>query len=141
MAFKKILIYVQGCEKRKPKHLYMDWMKIITKKLTFLNLDSYLIYRVAVEHRALNPALLHLILGHTCMALTPDLETMFLEALNTSQIYPISSKVRFVKGLANSILTYVPKMIHIRPNKFDKASRLNLQMTLSYEKEIPLSKW
>ena len=26
------------------------------------------------------------------------------------------SKVRFVKGLANSILTYVPNMIHICPN-------------------------
>ena len=41
------------------------------------------------------------------MALTLDLETLFLEAINTSQIYPITSKVHFVKGLANSNLTYV----------------------------------
>ena len=51
------------------------------------------------------------------MALTLELETLFLETLNTSQIYQITNKVRFVKGLANSILTYVPKMIHICPNR------------------------
>ena len=50
------------------------------------------------------------------MYLTLELETLFLEALNTSYIYPITSKVRFVKGLANSILTCVPNMIHICPN-------------------------
>ena len=44
------------------------------------------------------------------MALTLELETLFLKALNTSQIYPITSKVRFVKGLANSKLTYVPNI-------------------------------
>ena len=37
------------------------------------------------------------------MTLTFKLETLFLEALNTSYIYPITSKVRFVKGLANYI--------------------------------------
>ena len=41
------------------------------------------------------------------MALTLNLETLFLEVLNTSWIYLITSKVRFVKGLVNSILTYV----------------------------------
>ena len=41
------------------------------------------------------------------MTLTLDLETLFLEALNTSWIYPITSKVRFVKELADYILTYV----------------------------------
>ena len=50
------------------------------------------------------------------MGLTPELETLFLEALNTSQIYPIISKVHFIKRLVNSILTYVPNMIHICPN-------------------------
>ena len=50
------------------------------------------------------------------MDLTIELETLFLEALNISWIYPITSKVHFVKGLANSILTYVPNMIHICPN-------------------------
>ena len=44
------------------------------------------------------------------MVLTLDLETLFLEALNTSYIYPITSKVRFVKGLTNSNLTYVPNI-------------------------------
>ena len=41
------------------------------------------------------------------MALTLDFETLFFEALNTSYIYLIISKVRFVKELANSNLTYV----------------------------------
>ena len=50
------------------------------------------------------------------MALTLGLELLFFEALNTSYIYPITSKVCFVKGLVNSILTYVPNMIHICPN-------------------------
>ena len=31
-------------------------------------------------------------------------------------MYPNTSKVCFVKGLANSILTYVPNMIHLCPN-------------------------
>ena len=53
------------------------------------------------------------------MALALEIETLFLEALNTSYIYLITSKVRFVKGLANSILKYVPNMIHICPNIFD----------------------
>ena len=44
------------------------------------------------------------------MALTLELETLFLEALNTSKIYPITSKVCFVKGLAKSKLTYVPNI-------------------------------
>ena len=50
------------------------------------------------------------------MALTLEDETLFLEVLNTSWIYPITSEVRFVKGLVYSILTYVPSMIHICPN-------------------------
>ena len=50
------------------------------------------------------------------MVLTLELEILLLEALNISYIYPITSKVRFVKGLANSILTYAPNMIHICPN-------------------------
>ena len=37
------------------------------------------------------------------MVLTLILETLFLEALNTSKIYLITSKVRFVKRLANYI--------------------------------------
>ena len=37
------------------------------------------------------------------MALTLELEALFLEALNTSEIYPITSKVCFVKGLTNYI--------------------------------------
>ena len=52
------------------------------------------------------------------MALILDLNNMFLEVLNTFWIYPNTSKVRFVKRLANSKLTYVPNMIHICPNIF-----------------------
>jgi len=50
------------------------------------------------------------------MVLTFGFELLFLEALNTSWIYPITSKVCFVKGLANFTLTYIPNMIHICPN-------------------------
>ena len=42
-------------------------------------------------------------LGQTCMTSTLELETRFHEILNTSQIYPNTNKVRFVKGLANYI--------------------------------------
>ena len=49
------------------------------------------------------------------MSLTLRLETLFLEVLNTSYIYQITSKMRFVKGLVNSTLTYIPNMIHICP--------------------------
>ena len=37
------------------------------------------------------------------MALILELKTLFLEALNTSLIYPNTSKVRFVNGLSNYI--------------------------------------
>ena len=50
------------------------------------------------------------------MALTLELEILFLEVLNISYIYQIISKVHFVKGLTNFILTYVSNMIHICPN-------------------------
>ena len=46
---------------------------------------------------------LHLFLGQIFMALTLDINNMFLEVLNLSQIYPITSKVHFVKGLTNYI--------------------------------------
>ena len=50
------------------------------------------------------------------MVLTLGLETLLFEVLNTFEIFPITSKMRFVKGLTNSILTYVSNMIHICPN-------------------------
>ena len=50
-ALEIILIYVQGCEKRKPKHTFMDWMKIWTENLNFINLDRYPIYWATVEPR------------------------------------------------------------------------------------------
>ena len=77
-----------------------------------------LIYRVAVEPLAKTAFqgsiddwlssfneqhFLHLNLGQTCMALTLEFETRFLEVLNTSLIYQNTSKVRFVKVLANYI--------------------------------------
>ena len=46
-------------------------------------------------------ALFSLNLGQTYMGLTLDLETKFLKVLNA--FYPNTSKVRFVKGLANYI--------------------------------------
>ena len=41
MTFKIILIYVQGCEKRKLKHISTNWIEISFKKLNFINLDRY----------------------------------------------------------------------------------------------------
>ena len=38
-ALKTILIYVWGCEKRKPKRILMDWMKNNSEKLRFINLN------------------------------------------------------------------------------------------------------
>ena len=38
-ALKTILIYVYGCEKRKPKHTLTDWIEISSKKLNFINLN------------------------------------------------------------------------------------------------------
>ena len=72
---------------------------------------------LAVEFQ--NPALSHLILGQTFMALTLELETLFLEALNTSYIYPITSKVGFVKRLANYINYWHMFLTsnHICPNR------------------------
>ena len=43
------------------------------------------------------------------MALTFDLNNMFIEVLNPSYIYQITSKVHFVKRLANYI-KYVPNI-------------------------------
>ena len=116
-ALKIILIYVQSCEKRKLKHIIMDWMKNSPKKMSFINLNRYLSVELLSSHWIQTTLSLdrcqlssfneqhfsHLILGQTCMVLTLELETLFLETLNTSQIYPNTSKVRFVKGLANYI--------------------------------------
>ena len=38
-VLKIILIYVYDCEKRKPKHIHTDWIKIIVENLFFINLD------------------------------------------------------------------------------------------------------
>ena len=52
MAHKIILIYVSGCEKRKPKHVYTDWCEIRSEKLIFIDLDRWVIYRAVVEYWA-----------------------------------------------------------------------------------------
>ena len=98
-ALKIILLYVQGCEKRKPKHTITDQSQNKTEILFFINLNKYPICRVVVKLRA-STALqvsidnqlssfneqhfLHLNLGQTCMTLTLELKTSFLEVLNTS---------------------------------------------------------
>ena len=121
-ALKIILLYVQGCEKRKPKHIITDQSQNRCEILFFINLDRYPICRAAVESRGQNNssssidsqllgqlsssnelAHFNLNLGQTCTALTLDLETKFLEVLNTSQIYPNTSKVHFVNGLTDYI--------------------------------------
>ena len=48
-AFKISLIYVEGCEKRKPKHILTDWMKINFEKLSFINLNRYPSIELTVE--------------------------------------------------------------------------------------------
>ena len=40
MTLKTILIYVYCCEKRKPKHIPIDWIKNSSKKLDFINLNK-----------------------------------------------------------------------------------------------------
>ena len=117
-ALKIILLYVQGCEKRKPKYIITDQNQNRTKNLFFHKSRQMPIYRAAVKPRDWNSFLssiddqlssfndrhfFSLFLGQTRMVLTLELETLFLEALNTSQIYPITSEIHFVKGLANYI--------------------------------------
>ena len=51
-ALKIILLYVYGYEKRKPKHIIMDWMKNKPEILSFINLDKYPICRATFEPRA-----------------------------------------------------------------------------------------
>ena len=51
-AFKINLIYVQDCEKRKPKQIYTDQCEIRSEKMIFVNLNRQVIYRAAVEHWA-----------------------------------------------------------------------------------------
>ena len=83
---KKAQTYNHGLEENSPE------------KLNFINLDRYPICRAAVEPQAgtalqvsidascqvLMNITFHLNLGQTCMALTLELETLFLEVLNTS---------------------------------------------------------
>ena len=51
-GFKIILIYVQGCEKRKLKHILTDWIKISSEKLSFINLNRQPSIKLAVEPQA-----------------------------------------------------------------------------------------
>ena len=55
MMIAKLLIYVQGCAKRKSKQVQMDMCEIRFEKLIFINLDRWVIYRAAVKHRAEDP--------------------------------------------------------------------------------------
>ena len=50
-ALKIILLYVQGCEKRKLKHINTDWSQNRIENLFFINLNKYLIYRAAIKPR------------------------------------------------------------------------------------------
>ena len=45
-------MYVQGCEKRKPKHILTDWMKNSPEKLSFINLDRWLSIELASKAQA-----------------------------------------------------------------------------------------
>ena len=38
-TLKIILIYVEGYEKRKPKHVSTDWSEVRSEKLIFINFD------------------------------------------------------------------------------------------------------
>ena len=71
------------------------------------------------------------------MALILELEILFYEVLNTSSIHPNTSKVCFVNGLGNSILTCVPNMIHIYPNNLPLwQSVTKPQQTNEHMKEV-----
>ena len=83
-AFKISVIQVQGYEKRNPTQIHKHGPKIIFENLNSRNLDRQLSVKQLIF-----------------MALILDLNNIFLEVLNTSQIYPNTRKMRFVKGLAN----------------------------------------
>ena len=116
------------CKKRKPKHIIMDQSQNKIESLFFINLDRCLSVEVLSSscqaagleqllklNRCQLPSFndrhfSDLNLGQICMVSTLDLETKFFEVLNTSQIYPNTSKVHFVKGFSQlyKIVTYVP---------------------------------
>ena len=130
------LIYVQGYEKRNPTQIHKHGPKIRSENLNSRNLDRYLnkqnmlslikprqiaICRAVVELfvrtcRAICPALVNsfssLVSWYNLHDFNTRLELLFFEVLNTSQIYPITSKVHFVKGLTklHKMLTYIPNI-------------------------------
>ena len=119
MTFKISLIYVQGCEKRNHIQIYKHGPKIRSENSNFVILDrQYLSSSCRDLDRQLSiricPTLMKnsssLVSWTNLHGFNTRLELLFFEILNTSQIYPITSKVRFVKGLANSNLTYVPNI-------------------------------
>ena len=89
-VLKTILLYVQFQEKRRPKYTFTDSTK------TEQNFCFFKPQQIEAVEQLLSKCRAHEVE-------TLDLETLFLKVLKTSQIYPIISKVRFVKGLANYI--------------------------------------
>ena len=63
------------------------------------------------------------------MALILDLNNMFLEVLKTSYIYPDTSKVRFVKGLAN-YTKYVLNSLNNALNTYEHAFVVPMSQSL-----------
>ena len=127
MAFKISLIYVQGCEKRNSTHTCQHVTKIRFENSDFVILDRY-IYQAAIETSidsivkklsrprqvvsveqlsGTYPVLMNnhssLVSWKDLLGFNTKLELLFFEVLNTSQIYPITSKMCFVKILTNSI--------------------------------------
>ena len=73
----------------------------LDRQLSVEKLSSYLSAGVELSVQFQRTTYFHLFLGPIFMVLILDLNNMFLEVLNTSQIYQNTSKVRFVKELAN----------------------------------------
>ena len=70
------------------------------------------------------------------------LEFLFLEVLNTSQIYPIISNVRFVKGLSN-LHNICPDSSYARRTPLKGPSRMCkcVRFVRSFRCSLSLSKW
>ena len=124
-ALKIILLYVQGCEKRKPKHTIMDWSQNRTETLFFINLDRQLFVELLSSHEARTTLkarqmlvssftdihFLNLNIGQTCMTLTLDLKTRFLEQSFMREVINHSTHIHLLYTI-KSILTQTLEKIY-----------------------------
>ena len=117
--------------KKNPTQIHMDMRVIRSEKSDFVILDSTTYVKLLSSFniksrqkgfcrdfcRVLMNITSSLVSWSDLNGFNTKLEHLFLEVLNSSQIYSITNKVRFVKGLAN-LHNYVSNNSHICPNSF-----------------------